>query len=53
MIVQGDAWAEVQKLKNNSVNCIITSPPYWGLRDYKGGSREIGSEEDPFLSASS
>lgn len=21
-------------LKNNSVNCIVTSPPYWGLRKY-------------------
>jgi len=31
---QGDALQEVKKLPDKSVNCVITSPPYWQLRDY-------------------
>ncbi len=32
MIVEADARAV--PLKDNSVQCVVTSPPYWGLRDY-------------------
>ena len=32
--------------KDESINCIITSPPYWGLRDY-GKDGQIGVEADP------
>lgn len=31
------------QITENSVHCAITSPPYWGLRDY-GIPRELGSE---------
>lgn len=31
------------RLPNSSVNCIVTSPPYWGLRDY-GVDGQIGME---------
>ena len=24
----------IDELEDNSLNCIVTSPPYWGLRDY-------------------
>lgn len=30
----GDARDEVGKLPLRSVDCVVTSPPYWGLRDY-------------------
>lgn len=33
-ILQGDAWALASRLEPESVDCLITSPPYWGLRDY-------------------
>lgn len=33
-IYEGDAWQLAAKLKPASVDCIVTSPPYWGLRDY-------------------
>lgn len=33
-------------VKDKSVNCIVTSPPYWGLRDY-GMSGQIGLENTP------
>jgi len=35
-------------MDNESVNCIITSPPYWGMRAYdnEDDSREIGNEKE-------
>ncbi len=33
-IYQGHAIDFMRTLPGNHVNCIITSPPYWGLRDY-------------------
>ena len=34
VIFDGDALTVLQRLPDNSVQSIITSPPYWGLRDY-------------------
>jgi DNA modification methylase len=34
-ILCGDALEELQKIPNNSIDCIITSPPYWNLRNYQ------------------
>jgi DNA modification methylase len=33
-------------LDDNSVDCCVTSPPYWGLRDY-GMDEQIGLEKTP------
>lgn len=33
-IICGDALMETKKIPNDSVDTIITSCPYWGLRDY-------------------
>src|SRR3990167_1768486 len=38
-IYQGDAIKCLKELPNESINCVMTSPPYWALRDY-GGSVE-------------
>ena len=42
-IIHGDALSSLKKLPSESVDCIITSPPYWGLRDY-GVEGQIGLE---------
>ena len=42
-IIAGDASLELQKLKAGSFQCCITSPPYWGLRDY-GIQGQVGAE---------
>jgi DNA modification methylase len=42
-IVQGDALAVLKTLSSESVYTCITSPPYWGLRDY-GVPGQIGLE---------
>jgi DNA modification methylase len=34
-------------LLDESVDCVVTSPPYWGLRDY-GHDRQIGLERTPY-----
>jgi len=36
----------LQELPEKSVNCCVTSPPYYGLRDY-GHGEQIGLEETP------
>jgi site-specific DNA-methyltransferase (cytosine-N4-specific) len=33
-IFEGDALTALRKIPDESVQCIVTSPPYWGLRDY-------------------
>ena len=33
-IICGNALTELKKMPDETVNCIITSPPYYGLRDY-------------------
>lgn len=34
-IIEGDARAVLAVLPDNTVQCVITSPPYWGTRDYR------------------
>ncbi len=41
-IIQADAHAI--PMKDKSVQCVVTSPPYWGLRDY-GTARWEGGDE--------
>lgn len=36
-IKQGDCLEVLKTLPSQSINCCITSPPYWGLRDYGTG----------------
>src|SRR3989442_5048139 len=42
-ILCGDALNELRKLKSDSVHCVVTSPPYYGLRDYSVAS-QLGLE---------
>ena len=39
----GDVISELRKLEPKSIQCVVTSPPYWGLRDY-GVAGMIGLE---------
>ena len=45
-IMNGDCIKMMQTLPDKSVNCCVTSPPYFGLRDY-GHEGQIGLEETP------
>jgi len=44
-IIQGDALAVLKTLPSESIDCCITSPPYWGLRDYGTAKWEGGNPE--------
>lgn len=42
-IIQGDSLEVLKTLPSESVDCVITSPPYWALRDY-GVEGQLGLE---------
>ena len=44
-IIHGDCFENLKKLETESIDCIVTSPPYWQLRDY-GTPGQIGLEEN-------
>ena len=41
-ILQGESLAILRTLPANHFHCCVTSPPYWGLRDYQTGRWEGG-----------
>lgn len=45
LLIHGDA--RQIPLADASVQCVVTSPPYWGLRNY-GVAAQIGIETDPW-----
>ncbi|MBX7235425.1 MAG: site-specific DNA-methyltransferase [Caldilineales bacterium] len=50
-VLLGDAWELSSAIPSESANCIITSPPYFGHREYAEteeiGKFEFGREDDP------
>lgn len=45
-VITGDALQSLKTLPAESVQCCVTSPPYWGLRDY-GHAGQLGLEKTP------
>lgn len=45
-VLCGDVFDGLQLLPSESVQCCVTSPPYWGLRDY-GVDGQLGLEKTP------
>jgi DNA modification methylase len=45
-ILVGDVRTRMSEIPDGSVQCVVTSPPYWGLRDY-GQDGQIGLEQTP------
>ena len=54
-LLQGDCLQQLATLPESSVQCCVTSPPYWGLRDYGtakwGGGDAECDHKDPFMIA--
>jgi len=42
-VIVGDSRESLRRLPSNFFQCVVTSPPYWGLRDY-GIEDQIGAE---------
>lgn len=40
----GDACSLLQELGDNTIQSVVTSPPYWGMRRYSNKKKEIGQE---------
>ena len=45
-VICGDVLDKLPEIPTGSVNCCVTSPPYWGLRDY-GVEGQLGLEKTP------
>lgn len=50
-VLVGDSWTMARSLPSDYVQCIVTSPPYFGHREYSDGEElaqmEFGREEEP------
>lgn len=44
IIIHGNAKYVCKNLPKQSIDIVLTSPPYWGLRNYGGERNQIGSE---------
>ncbi len=45
-ILKGDCRKVIRKIADTSIDCVITSPPYWGLRNYEAAG-QLGMEATP------
>jgi DNA modification methylase len=45
-VICGDCLDVMKQLPDEVINCVVTSPPYWGLRNY-GVDGQIGLEKTP------
>ena len=48
VVLTGDAVEMLKTIESETVQCCVTSPPYWGLRDY-GVDGQLGLEKVPEL----
>jgi len=46
MILHGDVIDKLKEIESGTVQCVVTSPPYWGLRNY-GIDNQLGLESTP------
>ena len=46
MILQGDSLKKIEEVSPESIQAVITSPPYWGLRNYDN-DEQLGQESSP------
>jgi site-specific DNA-methyltransferase (adenine-specific) len=44
VVLEGDALETLRTLPTASVECVVTSPPYFNVRLYRAGERELGQE---------
>jgi len=45
-VIHGDCLDVMREMPDKSINCCVTSPPYWGLRNY-GVDGQLGLEKTP------
>jgi site-specific DNA-methyltransferase (adenine-specific) len=47
VLLNQDCRDGLREMAEGSVHCVVTSPPYWGLRDYGLGADQLGLEKTP------
>ena len=47
VIHQGDCLASLRSMEARSVHCCVTSPPYFGLRQYMANGVRLRADLDP------
>ena len=45
-ILHGDVREKLKEIESGTVQCVVTSPPYWGLRNYQMEG-QLGLEKTP------
>ena len=46
MILSGDCLSKIDEISSSSIQTVVTSPPYWGLRNYDNDD-QLGQESSP------
>ena len=46
MLLEGNSLKKISEVSSNSIQAVITSPPYWGLRNYDN-DEQLGQESSP------
>ena len=46
MLLKGDSLTKISEVSSDSIQTVVTSPPYWGLRDYDS-DEQLGQESSP------
>jgi DNA modification methylase len=50
LFVLGDALSVLQQLPRDSIDCCMTSPPYWGKRQYRDGGIGLEANHEDYIS---
>jgi DNA modification methylase len=51
LLLEGDALEVLEDFPSASIDCVMTSPPYWGKRDYARGGLGLEREPRDFIAA--
>ena len=46
MLLEGNSLNKISEVSSDSIQTVITSPPYWGLRNYDN-DEQLGQESSP------
>lgn len=49
LFIVGDSLRVLRQLPSNSIDCAMTSPPYWGHREYNGGGIGLEPTVDEYI----
>ncbi|WP_258151625.1 DNA-methyltransferase [Pantoea ananatis] len=51
LLIQGDALSVLMNMPDSSIDCVMTSPPYWQQREYESGGLGQEASRDQYISS--